>query len=224
MIKELDLIALSTDLPAYGLKQEDRGTVVHVYKDGAAYEVEFIKEGKTVAVTTLKPAQVRPYHPNPKVPTPSHRASSPKTTPPSTPPKKLTPGLKLVLQELIRRQRPYYLPEGSPIRGLDNQHWILFNKHRDADSLFKRLANFLRFGDKQSQYKFLRIDFQTATITEYIPRPNYDLPSRTLIRTAKLSTIEEFLQKVSTTKESALQANSFLGITGKRRPSTSGSR
>jgi hypothetical protein len=35
-----------------------------------------------------------------------------------------------VIAELIRKQRPYYLPEGSPIKGIDNQHWLIF-KHRD---------------------------------------------------------------------------------------------
>jgi hypothetical protein len=64
MIEELDLITLTTDLPEYGLKQEDRATVVHAFKDGAAYEVEFIKAGKTVAVATLESNQIRPYKAN----------------------------------------------------------------------------------------------------------------------------------------------------------------
>jgi len=44
MIKELDTIVLSHDVEAYGLKQGDIGAVVHVYKDGAAYEVEFAQD------------------------------------------------------------------------------------------------------------------------------------------------------------------------------------
>ena len=37
------------------------GTVVHAYKDGQAYEVEFVTlDGKTAAVVTLEAAQVRP--------------------------------------------------------------------------------------------------------------------------------------------------------------------
>ncbi|MBI2226322.1 MAG: DUF4926 domain-containing protein [Betaproteobacteria bacterium] len=39
----------------------DVGTVVHVYRDGAAFEVEFVSlDGETVAVVTLERAQVRP--------------------------------------------------------------------------------------------------------------------------------------------------------------------
>jgi len=38
-----------------------------------------------------------------------------------------------VIQELIRKQRPYYLLQGSPIKGIDNQYWLIF-KHRDADN------------------------------------------------------------------------------------------
>lgn len=39
----------------------DVGTVVHVYRDGKAYEVEFTTlEGKTAAVVTLEASQVRP--------------------------------------------------------------------------------------------------------------------------------------------------------------------
>ena len=60
MIKELDTIVLSHDVEAYGLKQGDIGAVVHVYKDGAAYEVEFVTgEGETVAVLTLVAQDIR---------------------------------------------------------------------------------------------------------------------------------------------------------------------
>ena len=48
-------------MPAEGLEQGDVGTVVHVYKDGEAYEVEFVAlDGHTAAVVTLEAAQVRP--------------------------------------------------------------------------------------------------------------------------------------------------------------------
>ena len=37
------------------------GTVVHIYGDGEAYEVEFVTlEGRTAAVVTLETSQVRP--------------------------------------------------------------------------------------------------------------------------------------------------------------------
>jgi len=61
MIKEHDRIALKTNLPAQKLKAGDIGTVIHVHKKGAAFEVEFLTlHGETAAVTTLEASQVRP--------------------------------------------------------------------------------------------------------------------------------------------------------------------
>jgi hypothetical protein len=61
MIKEHDRAVLVTAVPSEGLVAGDVGTVVHVYRDGQAYEVEFITlEGKTAAVVTLEASQVRP--------------------------------------------------------------------------------------------------------------------------------------------------------------------
>lgn len=61
MIKEHDCIVLTQDLPEEGLQAGDVGTVVHIYRDGAAYEVEFVTlTGQTVAVATVLPAQLRP--------------------------------------------------------------------------------------------------------------------------------------------------------------------
>lgn len=61
MIKEHERVVLKGQVPNEGLEKGDVGTVVHVYKDGAAYEVEFITlDGKTAAVVTLEAAQVRP--------------------------------------------------------------------------------------------------------------------------------------------------------------------
>ncbi|MDC8448705.1 MAG: DUF4926 domain-containing protein [Nitrospira sp.] len=61
MIKEHDRVVLVADVPAEGLVAGDVGTVVHVYRDGQAYEVEFFTlEGKTAAVVTLAVSQVRP--------------------------------------------------------------------------------------------------------------------------------------------------------------------
>lgn len=63
MIKEHDRIVLKTDLPADGLEAGDVGTVVHIYADGAAYEVEFTTlDGGTVAVVTVEASQARPVH------------------------------------------------------------------------------------------------------------------------------------------------------------------
>ena len=42
MIKEHERVVLTTPVPADGLEVGDVGTVVHIYDDGRAYEVEFI--------------------------------------------------------------------------------------------------------------------------------------------------------------------------------------
>ncbi|OFX14769.1 MAG: DUF4926 domain-containing protein [Armatimonadetes bacterium RBG_16_58_9] len=61
MIKEHDRIVLTTAVPTERLEAGDVGTVVHVYRDGQAYEVEFVAlDGHTTAVVTLEAAQVRP--------------------------------------------------------------------------------------------------------------------------------------------------------------------
>jgi hypothetical protein len=61
MAKELESVVLATDLPEYGLKQGDIGTIVLVHGDGKGYEVEFMTlDGETVAVISLLPSQVRP--------------------------------------------------------------------------------------------------------------------------------------------------------------------
>lgn len=61
MIRELDQVVLTADVLAEGLVAGDVGTVVLVYRDGQAYEVEFMTlEGRTVAVVTLEASQVRP--------------------------------------------------------------------------------------------------------------------------------------------------------------------
>ena len=61
MIKEHDCIVLTQDLPDDGLQAGDVGTVVHVHRDAAAYEVEFMTlTCETVAVATVLPFQLRP--------------------------------------------------------------------------------------------------------------------------------------------------------------------
>ncbi len=61
MIKEHDRVVLTESVPAYGLEPGDVGTVVHVYADGKAYEVELVAlDGHTRAVATLEVRQVRP--------------------------------------------------------------------------------------------------------------------------------------------------------------------
>ena len=61
MIKEHDCIVLVQNLPDEGLQAGDVGTVVHIHRDGAAYEVEFVTlTGQTVAVATVLSSQLRP--------------------------------------------------------------------------------------------------------------------------------------------------------------------
>jgi hypothetical protein len=61
MIKEHERVVLKTSLPDDSLEAGDVGTVVHVYKDGQACEVEFVTlGGQTTAVVTLEASQVRP--------------------------------------------------------------------------------------------------------------------------------------------------------------------
>jgi len=60
MIRELDCVVLTADLPDHSLRAGDVGTVVLEHgSDG--YEVEFATlGGETVAVLTLRSDQVRP--------------------------------------------------------------------------------------------------------------------------------------------------------------------
>lgn len=61
MTKEHDRVVLTASLPGHGLKPGDVGTVVHLYEDGLAYEMEFVAlDAHTAAVTTVDASQVRP--------------------------------------------------------------------------------------------------------------------------------------------------------------------
>lgn len=65
MIKEHDRIVLLADLPSAALKAGDVGTVVHIYPDRRAYEVEFVAlDGTTAAVETVDASTVREVRAN----------------------------------------------------------------------------------------------------------------------------------------------------------------
>jgi hypothetical protein len=65
MIAELDCVALTANLPEHGLAAGDVGAVVHVYKGGQSFMVEFTTfDGSTVAVTKVSAAQIRPLSRN----------------------------------------------------------------------------------------------------------------------------------------------------------------
>ena len=60
MIKELDCVVLTEDVPDKGLKVGDVGTVVLIHGKNEGYEVEFVTlAGKTIAIVTLLPLQLR---------------------------------------------------------------------------------------------------------------------------------------------------------------------
>lgn len=61
MIRELDTVVLAHNIDQYGLRQGDIGAVVHCYKNGEAFEVEFVTgQGETIALLTLTNQDVRP--------------------------------------------------------------------------------------------------------------------------------------------------------------------
>ena len=60
MVRELDTVVLTRDIPEHALKRGDVGAVVHCYPDGMAFEVEFVTgEGNTAALMTLTNADIR---------------------------------------------------------------------------------------------------------------------------------------------------------------------
>jgi superfamily II DNA or RNA helicase len=127
--------------------------------------------------------------------------------------------LEAVIQDLIRQQRPYYLPQGSSVKGVAGQHWLVF-RHRDADkggNFLTSIVSLLGFKDKAVPHKILRIDPNTAKIYTYSPRKPGDLPSPALFRTGNLKIIEKFLTLERTTKEPALLSGSFREIKGIKR-------
>jgi hypothetical protein len=64
VIQEHDCVVLTEDIPKEGLRAGDVGTVVHIHGEAAGYEVEFVTlTGRTVAVATVLPLQLRPVGP-----------------------------------------------------------------------------------------------------------------------------------------------------------------
>lgn len=60
-IRELDCVILVADRPGEKLPAGDIGTVIHVHRDGEAFEVEFVDEnGRTVALVSLDREQIKP--------------------------------------------------------------------------------------------------------------------------------------------------------------------
>ncbi|MPY91425.1 MAG: DUF4926 domain-containing protein [Luteitalea sp.] len=64
MTKEHDRVVLTAPVSEEQLEIGDVWTVVHVYGDGRAFEVEFVMlDGSTAAVVTVQSSQVRPVRP-----------------------------------------------------------------------------------------------------------------------------------------------------------------
>jgi len=60
VIKELDLVVLTRDIPESGLKAGDVGTIILAHAGGQGFEVEFITlTGDTLAVITVPSDAVR---------------------------------------------------------------------------------------------------------------------------------------------------------------------
>ena len=61
-VKEHDLVVLQHDIPEAKLTRGDIGTIVGIYADQLAFEVEFMTaEGKTIDVLTLELQDIRPF-------------------------------------------------------------------------------------------------------------------------------------------------------------------
>jgi len=124
--------------------------------------------------------------------------------------------LENVIAELTRKERPYYLPQGSQIKGIDNQYWLVF-KHRDSDSIIKNIASFFGLGGKKETHHIIRIDLQNAKIYHYIPNKPDDIPSNGLLRIGNVKSIEKFLKRDRVTKEPSLLEGSLRAIKGQQR-------
>lgn len=63
MIQLLDVVALTVDLPDYGLQRGQVGTVVEILANGKAFEVEFShRDGRTYESVGLSPDQIMLLH------------------------------------------------------------------------------------------------------------------------------------------------------------------
>ncbi|MFP4432619.1 MAG: DUF4926 domain-containing protein [Spirochaetaceae bacterium] len=59
-MKEHDRVVLTNDLPDHSLEAGDVGSIVHVYTEESAYEVEFVAlDGQTIAVVTIGADKLR---------------------------------------------------------------------------------------------------------------------------------------------------------------------
>jgi hypothetical protein len=127
--------------------------------------------------------------------------------------------LKIIVHELISQQLPYYTPQGSIIKGVNNQYWLIF-RHRDAIILDKSLTvatPLTEFKRQYASHRLLRIDPDEANIYIYTPRHGSEIPTPTLLRTTSLDVVSCFLKLESVRKEMLLLEDSFRGVQNIRR-------
>jgi hypothetical protein len=68
-IQLLDVVALTADIPEYGLHRGQVGTVVDILADGQAFEIEFSdRQGHTYESVGLRPDQLMVLHFEPAAP------------------------------------------------------------------------------------------------------------------------------------------------------------
>ncbi|MCU0537743.1 MAG: DUF4926 domain-containing protein [Hydrococcus sp. Prado102] len=75
LVKLLDVVALTVNLPTYNLLRGQVGTVVEILAGGEAFEVEFSdRDGRTYESVGLRPEQIMVLHfepaslnPNPEI-------------------------------------------------------------------------------------------------------------------------------------------------------------
>jgi len=61
--KLFDVVALKRDRPEDGMLEGQVGTIVEVFNDGEAFEVEFVDPaGRTYGLTTIVPEDLLPLH------------------------------------------------------------------------------------------------------------------------------------------------------------------
>ena len=53
-MKDLDIVIVNSNIPNINIKKGDTGTIVYTHNNGEAFEVEFIENGKTTGVHTIR--------------------------------------------------------------------------------------------------------------------------------------------------------------------------
>jgi hypothetical protein len=81
MLERFSYIALTRDISGTILVAGDSGTILDIYKDGEAYEVEFVAaDGDTIGPLTLKAEDVIPIDPDARTARPVANTTIPHVT------------------------------------------------------------------------------------------------------------------------------------------------